>query len=107
LAQFERGLIRGRTQAGLAAAREKGRIGGRPSTTKSDRKVQLALEMTTKEMKIKDINSTLGLILIAVTHRDIFAFYVHNLLMLVVLHAVYPVASRFHIRLHHDGVILT
>lgn len=30
LAQFERGLIRERTKAGLAAAREAGRIGGRP-----------------------------------------------------------------------------
>ena len=61
LAQFERGLIRERTHAGLAAAREKGRIGGRPSITKSDRKVQLVLEMTTKEMKIKDICLALGI----------------------------------------------
>ncbi|MGB3223655.1 MAG: recombinase family protein [Desulforhopalus sp.] len=61
LAQFERGLIRERTQAGLAAARAKGRIGGRPSTTKSDRKVQLAWEMTTKEMKIRDICLALGI----------------------------------------------
>jgi DNA invertase Pin-like site-specific DNA recombinase len=30
LAEFERNLIRERTQAGLAAARERGRIGGRP-----------------------------------------------------------------------------
>lgn len=30
LAQFERGLIRERTKAGLAAAREAGRVGGRP-----------------------------------------------------------------------------
>lgn len=55
LAQFERGLIRERTQAGLAAAREKGRIGGRPSLSQNDRKVQLALEMAAKGMKIKDI----------------------------------------------------
>jgi DNA invertase Pin-like site-specific DNA recombinase len=36
LAEFERNLIRERTQAGLAAARERGRIGGRPKalTTK-------------------------------------------------------------------------
>ena len=31
LAEFERDLIRERTQAGLAAARARGRIGGRPS----------------------------------------------------------------------------
>lgn len=61
LAQFERGLIRERTHAGLTAARKKGRIGGRPSTTKSDRKVQLALEMTVKGMKIKDICLALGI----------------------------------------------
>ncbi len=30
LAEFERGLIRERTQAGLAAARVRGRVGGRP-----------------------------------------------------------------------------
>ena len=59
LAQFERGLIRERTQAGLAVAREKGRVGGRPTVSKHDKKVQLALEMTAKEMKIKDICSAL------------------------------------------------
>jgi DNA invertase Pin-like site-specific DNA recombinase len=31
LAEFERDLIRERTQAGLAAARARGRVGGRPS----------------------------------------------------------------------------
>lgn len=61
LAQFERGLIRERTHAGLAAAREKGRVGGRPAVSKSDRKVQLTLEMTSREMKIKDICSALGI----------------------------------------------
>jgi DNA invertase Pin-like site-specific DNA recombinase len=30
LAEFERGLIRERTLAGLAAARERGKLGGRP-----------------------------------------------------------------------------
>ena len=55
LAQFERGLIRERTQAGLAVAREKGRIGGRPSLTQNNKKVQLALEMADKGMKIKDV----------------------------------------------------
>ncbi len=61
LAQFERGLIRERTQAGLDAAREKGRIGGRPSLSKSNRKVQLAQEMTEKGMKIKDVCLALGI----------------------------------------------
>ena len=61
LAQFERGLIRERTQAGLDAAREKRRIGGRPSLSESDRKEQLALEMTEKGMKIKDVCLALGI----------------------------------------------
>lgn len=61
LAQFERGLIRERTQAGLAAARDKGRIGGRPPLSQSDRKVQLAQEMTEKGMKIKDVCLALGI----------------------------------------------
>ncbi len=61
LAQFERGLIQERTHAGLAAAREKGRIGGRPPVTKNNKKVQLALEMTTKGMKIKDICQALAI----------------------------------------------
>ncbi len=61
LAQFERGLIRERTQAGLDAAREKGRVGGRPSLSKGDRKVQLAQEMTEKGMKMKDVCLALGI----------------------------------------------
>lgn len=32
LAEFERDLIRERTQAGLAAARARGRVGGRPAS---------------------------------------------------------------------------
>jgi DNA invertase Pin-like site-specific DNA recombinase len=61
LAQFERGLIRERTNAGLNAAREKGRIGGRPCINKRDKKVQLAQEMTNKDMKPKDICLALGI----------------------------------------------
>jgi DNA invertase Pin-like site-specific DNA recombinase len=40
LAEFERDLIRKRTKAGLAAARTRGRVGGRPRKT-SDGKVAL------------------------------------------------------------------
>jgi len=36
LAEFERGLIRERTQAGLAAARRVGRTGGRPPKLMDD-----------------------------------------------------------------------
>ena len=41
LAEFERDLIRERTLAGLAAARARGRVGGRPRRA-SDGKVALA-----------------------------------------------------------------
>ncbi len=37
LAEFERDLIRERTQAGLAAARSRGRTGGRPTVWTEDR----------------------------------------------------------------------
>jgi DNA invertase Pin-like site-specific DNA recombinase len=42
LAEFERDLIRERTNAGLAAARARGRIGGRPRKLPTDGKVTLA-----------------------------------------------------------------
>ena len=44
LAEFERDLIRERTSAGLAAARARGRRGGRPSVL-SGHKLQVAQEM--------------------------------------------------------------
>jgi DNA invertase Pin-like site-specific DNA recombinase len=40
LAEFERELIRERTYAGLAAARARGRVGGRPSVWTPDKKEQ-------------------------------------------------------------------
>jgi DNA invertase Pin-like site-specific DNA recombinase len=44
LAEFERDLIRERTRAGLAAARARGRNGGRPSVM-SDDKLRVAREL--------------------------------------------------------------
>jgi DNA invertase Pin-like site-specific DNA recombinase len=44
LAEFERDLIRERTNAGLAAARARGRKGGRPSVMTPD-KLAIAREM--------------------------------------------------------------
>jgi DNA invertase Pin-like site-specific DNA recombinase len=41
LAEFERNLIRERTQAGLTAARERGRIGGRPKVL-TQRQIRIA-----------------------------------------------------------------
>src|SRR6266702_1485222 len=45
LAEFERDLIRERTNAGLTAARARGRIGGRPRKLKTNGKVALARRM--------------------------------------------------------------
>ena len=55
LAEFERNLIRERTQAGLAAARARGRFGGRPkSLDENKRKVAVDL-YNKKQLMIKEI----------------------------------------------------
>ena len=51
LAQFERRLIQERTQAGLTAARARGKKGGRPKISNDDPKVQMAKKMS-KNMNI-------------------------------------------------------
>ena len=53
LAQFERRLIQERTRAGLAAARARGRTGGRRSIRSDDPRVLMAKRMhEDKDMKI-------------------------------------------------------
>lgn len=44
LAEFERNLVRERTQAGLKAARARGRVGGRPKALNDDKR-QLAIKL--------------------------------------------------------------
>lgn len=62
LAQFERRLIQERTKAGLAAARARGRLGGRPKVTVENRKVRLAQSLyRDRSMEISDICSSLGI----------------------------------------------
>jgi DNA invertase Pin-like site-specific DNA recombinase len=59
LAEFERNLIRERTQAGLAAARARGRTGGRPKTlTERQRSIAQAL-YNDKQHSIVEICQTL------------------------------------------------
>lgn len=63
LAEFERDLIRERTQAGLTAARARGRVGGRPrvEALNNPQKVQLAKVLyEDKRNSIADICRTLG-----------------------------------------------
>jgi DNA invertase Pin-like site-specific DNA recombinase len=49
LAEFERELIRERTRAGLAAARARGRQGGRPKKLDSERKIKMAQSLYNEE----------------------------------------------------------
>ena len=60
LAEFERELIRERTNAGLTAARARGRVGGRPSVMTPE-KVKAAQTMhNTRDSTIAAIASVLG-----------------------------------------------
>lgn len=60
LAEFERDLIRERTNAGLAAARARGRTGGRPSSLSADQ-VKTARRMyEQQEMTVAQIGDVLG-----------------------------------------------
>ena len=60
LAEFERDVIRDRTMAGLAAARARGRVGGRPKIM-TDKKVQLAKTLLADHINtIDDVCETLG-----------------------------------------------
>lgn len=59
LAEFERDLIRERTNAGLAAARARGRVGGRP-TVWSDEKRRTALEMRNAGSDVSTVARVLG-----------------------------------------------
>ncbi len=52
LAEFERDLIRERTQAGLSAARARGRLGGRPKGIPSSEATAIAAETLYKEGKL-------------------------------------------------------
>jgi DNA invertase Pin-like site-specific DNA recombinase len=55
IAEFERNLIRERTKAGLAAARARGRLGGRP------KKIELAKKLyASKEHTIVEICEAVG-----------------------------------------------
>jgi len=62
LAEFERDLIRERTQAGLAAARARGRKGGRPRKLDTSGKLAMARSLyNDKNNSIQDICKTLGI----------------------------------------------
>jgi DNA invertase Pin-like site-specific DNA recombinase len=61
LAEFERNLIRERTQAGLAAARARGKMGGRPKALDSDKR-KLAVKLyKDKVHTVKHICKIMGI----------------------------------------------
>jgi DNA invertase Pin-like site-specific DNA recombinase len=61
LAEFERGLIRERTNAGLAAARARGKLGGRPSSLKKE-KLQIAKALLRDpNITVEDVAKQLGI----------------------------------------------
>lgn len=61
LAEFERNLIRERTQAGLAAARARGRKGGRPKALNADKR-QLVVDLyKEKKLSVKKICEMMGI----------------------------------------------
>jgi DNA invertase Pin-like site-specific DNA recombinase len=62
LAEFERDLIRERTNAGLAAARARGHRGGRPRKLRTNGKIALARQMfADKSHSIPDMCAALGI----------------------------------------------
>lgn len=62
LSQFERRLIQERTNAGLAAARARGRNGGRPRTGINNPKVQMAKQMhQNKTVSVESICESLAI----------------------------------------------
>jgi DNA invertase Pin-like site-specific DNA recombinase len=63
LAEFERDIIRERTNAGLTAARARGKKGGRPKSPLSEeKKLQMARRMyQDKSMPVRDICSALNI----------------------------------------------
>ena len=63
LAEFERDIITERTNAGLTAARARGRRGGRPRSSLSDeKKLQMARQMhENKSLPVREICKALGI----------------------------------------------
>jgi DNA invertase Pin-like site-specific DNA recombinase len=61
MAEFERDIIRKRTNAGLTAARSRGRVGGRPKAL-SQQKAERARKLNAdKTLSVSEICETLGI----------------------------------------------
>lgn len=60
LAEFERSLIRERTNAGLKAARARGRVGGRPEKLSDDQKAMVRALVSAGDAQIQEIAEQFG-----------------------------------------------
>ncbi|NYT79799.1 recombinase family protein [Alcaligenaceae bacterium] len=60
LAEFERGLIRERTRAGLAAARARGRVGGRKPKLDAQQVREIKALLRDPDMKVSDVARRYG-----------------------------------------------
>ncbi len=72
LAQHERSRLRERTKAGLAAARARGRCGGRPKTFTDDKKRLVMTLLKDPSYTIKDIARQIG-----VSASSLYQFHTH------------------------------
>lgn len=60
LAEFERGIIRERTRAGLESARARGKVGGRPRSLGAEEIRQAKALLTDPEIRVEDVAKRLG-----------------------------------------------
>lgn len=60
IAEFERNLIRERTMAGLAAARKRGRLGGRPTKLDEQKIKEIRILLNDPDMAVNDIAKRYG-----------------------------------------------
>ena len=60
LAEFERNLIRERTMAGLAAARARGRVGGRKEKLTEQQKKEIRVLLANPDIQVKDVAERYG-----------------------------------------------
>lgn len=61
LAEFERNLIRERTMAGLAAARARGRIGGRKQKLTEQQKTEIRTLLANPDIQVNDVAARYGI----------------------------------------------
>jgi DNA invertase Pin-like site-specific DNA recombinase len=61
LAEFERDLIRERTRAGLAAARERGKLGGRPKALRPQQAARVRALYNARELSVPEICVLFGI----------------------------------------------